>query len=177
AVVEGVVNLPINDVMAFRASTQIQHRDNWVNDPINQTHNGGYNDWAARVQLLFKPSDTFTVLFNVDGRSLDGSPTPFWGKNIEPGTNQLVPGFRPGMLYTDGPNSSTLGTVGANVHVSWTLPGVTLQSITGYETVQKYLAEGDIDGGYGAGNVFCSPACPMSSSGPGYIPFAVQTSA
>src|SRR5581483_7188089 len=32
AVVEGVVNLPINDVVAFRASTQIQHRDNWVND-------------------------------------------------------------------------------------------------------------------------------------------------
>src|SRR6185437_12400724 len=78
---------------------------------------------------------------------------------------------------TDGPNSSTLGTLGANVHVSWRLPGVTLQSITGYETVQKYLAEGDIDGGYGAGNVFCSPACPVSSSGPGYIPFAVQTSA
>src|SRR5579862_5235151 len=45
AVVEGIVNLPINDVLALRASTQIQHRDNWVNDPINQTHVGGYDDW------------------------------------------------------------------------------------------------------------------------------------
>src|SRR5580693_9479447 len=52
AVVQGIVNLPINDVLAFRASTQIQHRDNWVNDPINQTRLGGYDDWGARLQLL-----------------------------------------------------------------------------------------------------------------------------
>jgi len=181
AVVEGVVNLPINDVLAFRASTQIQHRDNWVNDPINQTHVGGYNDWAARVQLLFKPSDTFSALVNVHGRSLDGSSTLFRGNIIQLGSNHLVPGFDPKLLYTDGPNSSTLGTIGANLHLSWTLSGVTLQSITGYETVQKYLAVGDIDGGYGPGNVFCNFApggCPpVPASGPGYIPFPVQTSA
>jgi iron complex outermembrane recepter protein len=179
AVVEGVVNVPINDAMAFRASTQIQHRDNWVNDPINQTRNGGYNDWGARVQLLFKPTDSFSVLLNVHGRSLDGSSTLFRGNIIELGGNRLVPGFSPGTLYTDGPNNSTLGTIGANVHVSWTLPAVTLQSITGYETVQKYLAEGDIDGGYGPGNVFCNLAtcAGVPASGPGYIPFAVETSA
>jgi iron complex outermembrane recepter protein len=181
AVVEGIVNLPINDVLAFRASTQIQHRDNWVNDPINQTHVGGYNDWGARVQLLFKPSDTFSALFNVHGRSLDGSSTLFRGNIIQLGSNQLVPGFNPGLLYTDGPNSSTLGTIGANAHLSWTLPGVTLQSITGYETVQKYLAEGDIDGGYGPGNVFCNfvpgSCATLPPSGPGYIPFPVETSA
>ena len=182
AVVDGMVNLPINDVMAFRASTQIQHRDNWVNDSINQTRVGGYNDWAARVQLLFKPSDTFSALFNVHGRSLDGSSTLFRGNIIQLGSNHLVAGFSPNQLYTDGPNSSTLGTVGANVHFTWNLQGVTLQSISGYETVQKYLAEGDIDGGYGPGNVFCNFGGPagcagVPPSGPGYIPFAVQTSA
>jgi iron complex outermembrane receptor protein len=178
AVVEGIVNLPINDVLAFRASTQVQHRDNWVNDSINQTHVGGYDDWGARIQLLFKPSDTFSALFNVHGRSLNGSSTLFRGNIISLGGNHLVPGFNPGNLYTDGPNSSTLGTIGANAHLTWNLQGVTLQSITGYETVQKYLAEGDIDGGYGPGNVFCFPTCPsVPASGPGYIPFAVQTSA
>ena len=35
---EGVVNLPINDQLAFRASTQGQHRDNWVSDPIDGAH-------------------------------------------------------------------------------------------------------------------------------------------
>jgi iron complex outermembrane receptor protein len=181
AVVEGVVNLPVNDAMAFRVSTQVQHRDNWVNDPINQTHVGGYDDWGARLQLLYKPSDTFSALLNVHARSLNGSSTLFRGNIIELGSNHLVPGFSPSKLYTDGPNSSTLGTIGVNLHLTWTLSGVTLQSITGYETVQKYLAEGDIDGGYGPGNVFCNFApggCPpVPASGPGYIPFAVQTSA
>ena len=175
AVVSGVVNLPINDVLAFRVSSQIQHRDNWINDPINQTHLGGYDDWAGRLQLLFKPSDTFSALFNIHGRSLNGSSTVFRANAIELGSNHLVPGFDPKLYYADGPNSSTLGTVGANLHLSWTLSGVTLQSISGYETVQKYLAEGDIDGGYGPGNVFCQPNCTVPS-GPGYIPFAVQTS-
>jgi len=176
AVVEGVVNLPINDVLAFRAATQIQHRDNWVNDPINQTHVAGYDDWAARVQLLFKPSDTFNALLNIHGRSLNGSSSLFRGNIIQLGTNQLVAGFSPSKLYSDGPNSATLGTVGVTLHLNWNLPGVTLQSISGYETVQKYLAEGDIDGGYGPGNVFCQPTCTVPT-GPGYIPFAVQTSA
>ncbi len=173
AVVQGIVNLPINDTLAFRASTQIQHRDNWVNDPVNQTHVAGYDDWGARLQLLFKPSDTFSALFNIHGRSLNGSSTLFRANIIELGTNKLVPGFNPAMFFADGPNSSTLGTLGANVHLSWTLPGVTLQSISGYETVQKYLAEGDIDGGFGPGFFSGLP----QPSGPGGIPFPVQTSA
>jgi iron complex outermembrane receptor protein len=173
AVVQGIVNLPINDVLAFRASTQIQHRDNWVSDPVNQTHLAGYDDWGARLQLLFKPSDTFSALFNIHGRSLNGSSTLFRANIIEFGTNKLVPGFDPAMIYADGPNSSTLGTLGATIHLTWTLPGVTLQSISGYETVQKYLAEGDIDGGFGPGFFSNLP----QPSGPGPIPFAVQTSA
>jgi iron complex outermembrane receptor protein len=119
AVVQGIVNLPINDVLAFRASTQIQHRDNWVNDPINQTRLGGYDDWGGRLQLLFKPSDTFSALLNIHGRSLNGSSTLFRANIIQLGTNQLVPGFQPNQFYADGPNSSTLGTVG----VSCTSPG------------------------------------------------------
>lgn len=172
AVVQGIVNVPINDVMAFRVSTQIQHRDDWVNDPINQTHNGGYNDFAGRVQLLYKPDDFFSALVNVHGRSLNGSSSLFRANIFNIGSNKLIPGFDPAVMYTDGPNSSELGTIGANVHLAWNFPGVTLQSISGYESVQKYLAEGDIDGGYGPG-FFTGP----QPSGPGAIPFAVQTSA
>jgi iron complex outermembrane receptor protein len=176
AVVQGVVNLPINDIMAFRASTQIQHRDDWVSDSINQTHIGGYDDWGARLQLLIQPSDTFNALINLHGRSLNGSSTIFRANIISLGSDQLVQGFHPNKVFSDGPNSSTLGTVGVTVHLNWKLPAVTLQSISGYETVQKYLSEGDIDGGYGPGNVFCQPTCTVPT-GPGYIPFAVQTSA
>jgi iron complex outermembrane receptor protein len=179
------VNLPINDAMAFRASVQGQHRDNWVEDPVRNEKFGGYNDWAARLQLLFKPGDTFSALFNVHGRYLTGSSTLFRANIVGPGTSSLVPGFDPATMYADGPNDSKLTTIGANVHLTWSLPMVTLQSITGYESVQKYFALGDIDGGcgdtFGAQNAACASALPVNfignHAGPGVIPFAVETSA
>ena len=178
-VFQGVANLPVSDQMAFRASIQGQHRDNWVNDPITDSKFGGFNDWAARLQLLFKPSDTFTALFNVHGRDLTGSSSLFRANIIQPGSNDLIAGFNTATIYTDGPNTSALTTIGANVHLTWELPSLTLQSISGYESVRKYFALGDIDGGCGfafGSNPACNAVFP-SGSGPGFIPFSVETSA
>jgi iron complex outermembrane recepter protein len=171
---EGVVNVPINDEIAFRASTQGQHRDNWVTDPINDTRLEGYDDWALRLQMLFKPSDTFTALLNVHGRTLDGSARLFRANIITPGTNDLIPGFNPATIYTDGRNGQNFSSAGANLHLTWDLQGFSLQSITGFESVLHYFTIGDIDGGYGPGNVFCQPTC-TTPSGPGPIPFGVET--
>jgi len=171
---EGVVNLPINDQLAFRASTQGQHRDNWVSDPIDGAHLEGYDDWAARLQLLYKPDDTFSALFNVHGRTLNGSARLFRANIIQPGTNDLIAGFDPSKIYTDGVNGQSFSSVGANVHLTWDLASLTFQSITGYETITHYFTQGDIDGGYGPGNVFCQPAC-TTPTGPGSIPFGVET--
>jgi iron complex outermembrane receptor protein len=177
SVIEGYANVPLNSAAAIRLSFQSQHRDDWVSDPINDTSLGGYTDSAVRAQLLFSPSDTFTALFNVHGRDLNGSSTLFRANVIQPGTNSLISSFTPAAYYADGPNSASLQTYGANVHLTWKLDGLTLQSITGYETVSNYLSVGDIDGGYGPGNVFCQPTCTGPASGPGLIPFPVQTSA
>ncbi len=183
AVVQGVVNLPVTDQSAFRLSIQGQHRDDWVKDPVNGTKLGGFNDWAARAQFLIKPSDAFTALLNVHGRDLTGSSTLFRANIIQPGNNALIPGFDPARIYTDGPNSASLRTVGANLHLTWTLPDVTLQSITGYESILHYFAIGDITGGCGEFTGFGGPTNPQcfavfpSGSGPGFIPFAVETSA
>jgi iron complex outermembrane receptor protein len=179
SVFQGVANLPVTEQMAFRASIQGQHRDNWVNDPITDSKLGGFNDWAARLQMLFKPTDLFTVLFNVHARDLTGSSSLFRANIIQAGSNDLVAGFKPSEIYTDGPNSSALTTLGANVHVTWELPGLTMQSISGYESVRKYFSLGDIDGGCGTTFV-PNPACASvfpSGAGPGFIPFSVQTSA
>ena len=180
---EGVVNLPINDQMAFRASTQFQHRDNWVTAPRNPAgdqHLEGYDDWAARLQLLYKPSDTFDALFNVHGRTLDGSARLFRANVISAGTNSLVPGFDPATIYTDGYNGQSFSSLGANVHLNWNTPAFVYQSITGYESVRHYLTIGDIDGGYGPGffGHFCVNIPPGSCAafwGPGFIPFGVET--
>src|ERR1700719_2531195 len=74
-VFRGVANIPINDELAIRASAQGQHRDNWVSDPITDEKYGGFNDLAGRLQLVYKPSDTFSALFNVHARDLTGSST------------------------------------------------------------------------------------------------------
>jgi iron complex outermembrane receptor protein len=167
----GVINVPINDQLAFRASTQGQHRDNWVTDRINNTKLEGYDDWAARLQLLYKPSDDLRVLFNVHGRVLNGSARLFRANIIQLGSNNLVPGFDPAQIFTDGYNGQSYSSVGANVHVTWDLPNVSLQSITGYESILHYNTIGDIDGGYGPGGLV-DPTVP---SGPGFIPFGVET--
>ncbi|MDB6091604.1 MAG: fyuA [Gammaproteobacteria bacterium] len=168
---DGVVNLPINDQLAFRAATQGQHRDNWVTDRINNTHLEGYDDWAARLQLLYKPSDAFNALFNVHGRILNGSARLFRANIIQLGSNHLVAGFDPAQFYGDGYNGQSYSSVGSNVHLTWNLPSVSLQSITGYESILHYNTIGDIDGGYGPGGLV-NPAVP---SGPGFIPFGVET--
>ena len=183
AVVQGVANLPVTDQSAFRLSIQGQHRDDWVKDPVNGAKYGGFNDWAARAQFLIKPSDAFTALLNVHGRDLTGSSTLFRANIIQPGSNALIPGFDPARIYTDGPNSASLRTVGANLHLTWSLPDVTLQSISGYESILHYFAIGDITGGCGEFTGFGGPTNPQcfavfpSGSGPGFIPFAVETSA
>jgi iron complex outermembrane recepter protein len=177
-VFQGVANIPISEELAIRASAQGQHRDTWVSDPITDDKYGGFNDWAGRLQLLYKPSDTFSALFNVHARDLTGSSTLFRANIIQPGSNSLVQGFDPFQITTDGPNSSALTTVGSNLHLTWELPGMTLQSITGFETVTKYLAFGDIDGGCGfafGSNPACNKVFP-SGSGPGFIPFSVESS-
>jgi iron complex outermembrane receptor protein len=188
SVLQGVANVPINDTMAFRASVQGQHRDDWVSDPITDNKLDGFNDWAARVQLLIKSSDTFSALLNAHVRNLNGTSTLFRANIIQPGSNTLVPGFQPDQIYTDGPNASQLTTVGANAHLTWQLPNMTLQSITGYESVTRYFSLGDIDGGCGfsfpdpplsESNPACAKVVPPSSgpAGPGTIPFSVETSA
>jgi iron complex outermembrane receptor protein len=167
----GVVNIPLGDQFAFRASTQGQHRDDWVSDPINHTKLEGYDDWAARLQLLYKPNDDFNALLNVHGRILNGSARLFRANMIQLGSNQLVAGFDPAQFFADGYNGQSYTSVGANVHLNWNLPNLTLQSITGYESILHYNTVGDIDGGYGPGGLVDSTV----PSGPGFIPFSVET--
>ncbi len=169
--VEGAYNTPIGQDWAIRVSAQSQHRDNWVTNTAPKQQTGpleGYDDEAARVQLLYKPSSTFSALFNVHGRDLDGTARLFRANIIQPGTNNLVPGFDPYQVQFDGGNKQTLENEGASAHLRWVLDdNLTLHSITGWEHVQNF-SRGDVDGGYGIGSA--------PTGGPGFIPFPDETS-
>ncbi|GAB2867755.1 TonB-dependent receptor [Pseudoduganella ginsengisoli] len=166
--IEGAFNVPLSDTVAMRFSGQTQHRDDRVHNgrPTGTQDFEGYDDSAARLQVLVKPTKDFSALFNVHARTMNGSATLFRANILKKGTNDLVDGFDYNSYPTDGVNEQWLRTRGANARLRWDLPGVTLHSITGFETLKLY-SRADVDGGYGAD--FAKP------SGPGFIPFPVET--
>ena len=171
--VEGAVNVPLADVAALRVSLQSQNRDDWVTNtrggPTKELD--GYNDNAARVQLLLTPDKNLSVLLNAHARDLEGSARVFRANIISRGTNNLVSGFDEKTVSIDGINQQDVKNTGGSVRVRWDFGqnlGVALTSISGYESVKSF-SRGDIDGGFGAGFL------GAGNFGPGFIPFDAES--
>jgi len=164
---EGAVNVPLSKEWAMRFSGQSQNRDNRVHNPkaTGTKDLEGYHDNAARLQLQYTTKD-FSALINAHGRDLSGNATLFRANIIKKGTNDLVPDFKYDNYPTDGINTQTLNSSGANVRLRWDFDGMTLYSITAYDKAKLY-SRADVDGGFGA--TF------MPTMGPGVIPFAAET--
>jgi iron complex outermembrane recepter protein len=171
---EGALNLPTGAESALRVSLMNQTRSDWVTNtfPNAQTPKlEGYRDSALRLQWLYAPSPDFSALFNVHARDYTGSARLFRANIIQPGTNDFVAGFDEKKISVDGKNESELQNQGANLRVRWNLGGgLALHSITGYESV-KTFSRGDIDGGF----VIAQPFPTPNITGPGLIPFSVET--
>jgi iron complex outermembrane receptor protein len=175
-----VLNAPINDQVAMRFSAQEQHRDSWVHDDAPTPHSTdnleGYDDFGGRIQLLYQPSSDFSALFNFHGRSLSASARLFRANIIEPGTDNLVPGFDPSKFYADGKNVQTFSSVGGSARLTWNLGNISIFSITGFEKIMNYFTEGDIDGGYGASyESAMGPTVTAKNGNVIGIPFSVET--
>ena len=152
--VDGAFSLPISSTLAARVSVLEQHRADWVTVDSAQPgnlYNGnkleGYNDRALRAQLLWQPDTSFSALFNVHGRALDGSARLFRANIIKQGTNDLVDGFDPSKISTNGGNEQEFRSTGGSASLTWNLGSISLYSITGFESINKYFTRGDIDGG------------------------------
>ncbi|HEY4080752.1 MAG TPA: TonB-dependent receptor [Burkholderiaceae bacterium] len=166
---EGAANVALNGDWAVRVSVQDQHRGDWVDNTYANAltpKTEGYNDVALRLQALYKSSD-FSALFNIHHRDLNGSPRLFRANIIQKGTNDLVPGFDPKKVAFDGKNEQNVTATGGSARLKWSLADFDIYSITGIETVKPF-SRGDVDGGYGAAF--------LPVSGPGLIPFPVETS-
>ena len=57
----GMVNAPLNDVLAVRAAFQTQHHSGYLNTGYNDA-----DDIAGRLQSLFLPSEDFSLLLSAD---------------------------------------------------------------------------------------------------------------
>jgi iron complex outermembrane recepter protein len=166
---EGAVGGPIAQGVSGRASLLYQHRDDWIDNTLTPGDNdmGGYDEIAARGQLLFTPNEQLDVLLNGHIRDLDGTAAIFRANVITPGTNGLNGNYdRDSVRYNQGGgNPQAYKGWGASANVNYDFGDVVLTSITAYETTDG-SSRGDIDGGVAQGN---------PNAGPGFIPFDSDT--
>ncbi len=165
---EGAVGGALSPAWSARFSILYQRRDDYVDNLFTAEENalGGFDDAAARLQFLYDNGSNFEALFNIHGRTLEGTARLFRANLVQQGSNDLAADFERDEVAIDGQNFQDLDTFGASARLNWDLGRVTLTSITGYETAD-YLSRGDVDGGFGA-----SFAPPF---GPGFIPFPAES--
>ncbi len=163
--VQGAYGNAITDTLSFRISGLWQHRADWIDNSFTGVKDalGGYEDRAARLQFLWQPADNFSALLNLHGRSLDGTAAVFRANIFTKGKRGLKSNYKDDTVYFDGGanNPQRYDGLGAGLTLTYDLPGVTITSITGYETTHGY-SRGDIDGG-------------NMVTGPGFIPFPSDT--
>lgn len=156
----------VDDLLTGRVSIMTQNRGDWIDNAFTGQDDalGGHREWAGRAQFMYTPSEDFDVLFNVHGRSLVGTSAVFRANILTAGSNDLNSNFVRDEVYFDGgynnPQSYDSWGTSATANVYFD-DGITLTSITGYETAEG-RSLGDIDGG-------------NMVSGPGFIPFPSQT--
>jgi|CXWL01.1.fsa_nt_gi iron complex outermembrane receptor protein len=161
--VEGAVGGAIAPGVSMRGAMSYRGREDWVDNTFNGTELGGFDDLAGRVQLLLEPSDNFSALFNVHARTYEGTSTLFRANILSTGSNELNSNFdRERVSYNQGGgNPQDYDSLGGSATLEYDFGGVSLTSITAYETLEG-RSRGDIDGG-------------VSGAGPGFIPFDSDT--
>ncbi len=89
----GVGGAIVPGKVAGRASLLVQHRDNWINNAFTKQKDalGGFDERAARLQVLFTPTEALSALFNVHGRDLDGTAAIFRANILTKGSTSSTP--------------------------------------------------------------------------------------
>jgi iron complex outermembrane receptor protein len=157
----GVGGPIIKDLLAFRVSTLIQHRDNWVSNVYRGTSAdgtitpagealGGYDDRNVRLQLLFTPTDRLTIEGSAHARIYTGTSTLFHRAGLVKGSNDVSAEPRTVVAYDEAANNPQgYDTYGTSLKVGYDLGLATLTSISAWETTEGF-SRGDTDGGAAA---------------------------
>ncbi|MEM8771762.1 MAG: TonB-dependent receptor [Pseudomonadota bacterium] len=184
----------IEDVLAFRVSGFYQRRGDWVDNGFTGEDNvlGGFREAAGRFQLLYTPTDDFSILGNFHGRSYRGTSALFRANVFTAGSNELNDNFDRDTVFFDGGanNPQDATGLGGSIKVEWDLGPVVLTSITGFEDASSFSL-GDIDGGVitpglnasvppGLTSGLTDTSFPPdgvvdSTTFPGFIPFSAET--
>ena len=168
---QGAIGGPLGEKVSIRLSGMYQRQDDYVDNvtPAGTAKDAfeGYEEYAARLQFLIKPTDDLDILLTGQFRSLDGTARVFRANVFTKGQTGLNSNFNRYRVSTDGKNEQKVDTQNATARITYDAGPVSLVSVT---SLWKGTSNsvGDVDGGLGA--FFTAPA-----TGPGFIPFAAET--
>ena len=160
------------DTVSARLSALYQRQDDYIDNtnPSAPKKDAleGYREFAARLQLLVKPTDDLDILLAGQVRSLDGTARVFRANVFTRGQKGLNSNFHRYSVSTDGQNEQEVDTWNLSGKATYDFGPVSLISVTSYWDGDA-TSVGDVDGGYGASFL------PPNLTGPGYIPFTAET--
>ena len=152
---EGAVGGPLSDTLSARLSLSTHNNDGYVKNRLLDKRLNNADDSAVRGQLLFEPTDSFSLLLNAR-RSKQDIDTGFFehvSANVEgmltPNEVNEVLGYidNDGDVYEgdyDKDGHNKLETEGYTATLKWDAEHFTLTSITDYSTVERdYIEDSD----------------------------------
>ena len=157
----GIGGSLVADKLAFRISTLIQHRDDYVDNvyagrsadgTVTPKKNamGGFDDGNVRLQLLWTPTDRLSILTSAHGRWYDGTSTLFLRQALKKGSNDVSGVSRTRVSYDEArDNRQAYDSYGASIRTTYDFGPVALTSISAWENTSGY-SRGDTDGGAAA---------------------------
>ena len=152
---------PLGENVAIRVSGLFQHRDDYVTNSYagpsadgtvgpRKDAMGGFDERDARVQLLVTPTSAWSILGSMHVRQYNGTSTLFLRNALKKGSNDVNTVSRDTVRYDEAmDNTQDYSTYGGSLNSTYDFGGVTLTSITAYETTNGY-SRGDTDGGAAA---------------------------
>ncbi|WP_416305039.1 TonB-dependent receptor [Neptunicella sp. SCSIO 80796] len=148
--IEGAVGGALSDTVSARLSVLSQDRDDWIDNGYTGEKDamGGFDEKAARLQVLFEPSEDFSALLNIHDRTLDGTSSIFRANILSKGSNELNDNYdRDTVYYDKGDNNpQEYDNTGASLKIDYDFGDKTFTSVTAIEKADGYSL-GDIDGG------------------------------
>ena len=169
---QGAVGGPLGEKVSVRLSAMYQTQDDYVDNvlPGGTTKNAfeGYDEFAARLQFLIKPTENLDILLTGQVRSLDGTARLFRGNIFTRGQAGLNSNFDRYSVSIDAKNEQSVDTQNASARITWDAGPVSLISVTSLWRGDA-TSVGDVDGGFGANFL------PPNLYGPGEIPFTAET--
>lgn len=152
---EGAAGGPVSDVLSARISLSTHNNDGYIKNRLLDKRLNNANDWAGRIQLLFEPTDAFSLLLNARQSEQDID-TGFFEHVSAAEDGVLTPNLvNPVLGYIDNDGDvysgdydkdgfNDLQTEGYSATIKWDLERFTLTSITDYSTVKRdYIEDSD----------------------------------